>query len=186
MTPTQRAAMQAALEWLEHLEDRPHVRGSEDCHEDMIAELHAALAEPPTDQDIEEHIDGLVECWRLIGAKEAMRGMNMYGPQDAISERGLRKSEIEHRRAIRAALAEPEVEQEPVAVARVDDLERGGRVRALAMNLSLDAPLYTAPPRREWRGLTNDERQRILDTTHPDSRWTLAERVEYRLKERNA
>jgi hypothetical protein len=36
--------------------------------------------------------------------------------------------------------------QEPVAVARVDDLERGGRVRALAMGLALDAALYTTPP----------------------------------------
>jgi hypothetical protein len=35
--------------------------------------------------------------------------------------------------------------QEPVAVARVDDLERGGRVRALAMGLALDAALYTTP-----------------------------------------
>lgn len=31
-------------------------------------------------------------------------------------------------------------------VARVDDLERGGRVRALLMGLALDAPLYTAAP----------------------------------------
>ena len=37
-------------------------------------------------------------------------------------------------------------QQEPVAVARVDDLERGGRVRALAMGLGLDAALYTSPP----------------------------------------
>jgi hypothetical protein len=43
--------------------------------------------------------------------------------------------------------------QEPVAVARVDDLERGGRVRALAMGLALDAPLYTTPqPQRECEG----------------------------------
>ena len=40
--------------------------------------------------------------------------------------------------------------------------------------------------RREWVVLTNDERRQILDSTHPDNRWTLAERVEYRLKERNA
>jgi len=39
--------------------------------------------------------------------------------------------------------------------------------------------------RREWVGLTDEERQQILDTTHPDNRWTLAERVEYRLKEKN-
>jgi hypothetical protein len=40
-------------------------------------------------------------------------------------------------------------------VARVDDLERGGRVRALAIGLALDAPLFAAPPRRE--PLTNQQ-----------------------------
>lgn len=51
---------------------------------------------------------------------------------------------------------QPLGEQEPVSVARVDDLEGGGRVRALAMNLSLDAPLYTHPqPKRE--PLTDEE-----------------------------
>ena len=48
--------------------------------------------------------------------------------------------------AIKQALAAQPAVQEPVAVARVDDLERGGRVRALAMGLALDAALYTTPP----------------------------------------
>ena len=57
---------------------------------------------------------------------------------------------------------QPLGEQEPVSVARVDDLEGGGRVRALAMNLSLDAPLYTRPqPKHTKRKpLSEDE---ILD-----------------------
>ena len=50
---------------------------------------------------------------------------------------------------VEEALAEPAQQQEPAAVARVDDLERGGRVRALAMGLGLDAPLYTTPPQRK-------------------------------------
>ena len=45
-------------------------------------------------------------------------------------------------------LAEKE-KAEPVS--RVDDLERGGRVRALAIKLSLDAPLYAHPPAKEER-----------------------------------
>lgn len=52
-----------------------------------------------------------------------------------------------------SAMAQPE--QEPVVVARVDDLERGGRVRALAMGLGLDKPLYTTPPQRE---LTDEQK----------------------------
>jgi len=46
-------------------------------------------------------------------------------------------------------------------------------------------PLYTHPPRREWQGLTKEERRGILDTTHPDSRWTLVERVEAALRAKN-
>ena len=55
--------------------------------------------------------------------------------------------------AIKEALAQPE--QKPWAVARVDDLERAGRVRALAMGLGLDVPLYAAPPQR--KPLTDEE-----------------------------
>jgi len=58
--------------------------------------------------------------------------------------------------ALREAQA---AQQEPVAVARVDDLERGGRVRALAMGLALDASLYTSrpEPQRQWVGLTDEQ-----------------------------
>ena len=38
-----------------------------------------------------------------------------------------------------------EAAKKPYAVARVDDLERSGRVRALALRLSLDTPLFTSP-----------------------------------------
>ena len=43
------------------------------------------------------------------------------------------------------------------AVAIVDDLERGGRVRALALGLGLDTKLYTAPPQQQWVGLTSEQ-----------------------------
>ena len=41
-----REAAQAALEMFEHMEGRPHVRGKDDCYEDIIEEIRAALAEP--------------------------------------------------------------------------------------------------------------------------------------------
>lgn len=70
-----------------------------------------------------------------------------------------------HEWAERAKAAEAKLksqtaqQQEPVVVARVDDLERGGRVRALAMNLSLDAPLYTSP--QPSKPLTEDDAKGI-------------------------
>ena len=41
----QRAALEACLARFELLEDQPHVRGTDDCYEDIIAEIRAALAE---------------------------------------------------------------------------------------------------------------------------------------------
>lgn len=45
MTDKKRAALQAALEAMEYLESQPHVRGKNDCYEDLIGEIRAALAE---------------------------------------------------------------------------------------------------------------------------------------------
>ena len=59
---------------------------------------------------------------------------------------------------------QPAQQQEPVAVARVDDLERGGRVRALAMGLGLDAALYTSPqPAQPSKPLTDEEIAKIAE-----------------------
>ena len=41
------------------------------------------------------------------------------------------------------------------------------------------------PPRKPWGGLTNEELMALLDCTHHQSRWTLMERVESTLKEKN-
>jgi hypothetical protein len=46
--------------------------------------------------------------------------------------------------------------------------------------------LYTAPPQREWVGLTDEEIKGVLETTHPENRWTIAERIEANLKEKNS
>ena len=85
--------------------------------------------------------------------------------------------------AIKAALeANDEPVQKPWAVARVDDLERGGRTRALAMMLSLDAPLYTTPPQRTWIGLTDEETTELV---HKYAFYNLVREVEDKLKEKN-
>ena len=51
-----------------------------------------------------------------------------------------------------------------------------------------DQPLYTAPPQREWRGLTEAERLDILDaelTTQTTEHFALAQAIEAKLKEKN-
>lgn len=46
-------------------------------------------------------------------------------------------------------------------------------------------PLYPDPPQRPWQGLTDEEIKGVLETTHPENRWTIAERIEAKLKEKN-
>jgi hypothetical protein len=49
-------------------------------------------------------------------------------------------------------------------------------------------PLYTAPPQREWQGLTEAERLDILDaelTTQSTEHFALAQAIEAKLKEKN-
>lgn len=42
-----------------------------------------------------------------------------------------------------------------------------------------------ATQKREWVGLTDEEIKGVLETTHPENRWTIAERIESKLKEKN-
>jgi hypothetical protein len=46
-------------------------------------------------------------------------------------------------------------------------------------------PLYTAPPKREWAGLTDDERNKILMSHKPSWERCIAEEIEAKLKEKN-
>ena len=71
MTDKKRAALQAALERLEHLEfNKPHVRGTDDCHEDIIEEIRAALAEPEVEPHELTCVCGRV--WSVSDGKEEL------------------------------------------------------------------------------------------------------------------
>ena len=102
--------------------------------------------------------------------------------------------------ALRAALAQPE--PEPVAWRfdyakyRENDL----RGRQWAFNVFSQTkpymdemvqdvtPLYTAPPQREWQGLTDEEIIRLRHLYDPTAHWSLdmfARVIEAKLKEKN-
>jgi hypothetical protein len=46
-------------------------------------------------------------------------------------------------------------------------------------------PLYTAPPQREWQGLTDDERDEIREQAHYEFD-DISNAIEAKLKEKNA
>jgi hypothetical protein len=99
-------------------------------------------------------------------AQQALGALKRIKPK--ISEDGLHW--ISHDRAItalKAALEQPE--QEPVAWRSQNATPPGGFVifqqypQGLADLGGKIEPLYTNPPRREWQGLTDEERQRVYD-----------------------
>lgn len=107
----------------------------------------------------------------------------------------------EYRKAAKAALEKLEVappppqqkEQEPVAWylpsdEGFDSLFRDHRTVVACTGNKWEGwqPLYAAPPQRPWVGLTDEEIKGVLETTHPENRWTIAERIEAKLKEKNS
>ena len=91
---------------------------------------------------------------------------------------------------LEAELAKPE--QEPVAQIRIKnghwiDTPRSAKTKSLPDGLH---DLYTAPPRKEWVGLTEDEVENLMNATGifggltPDE-IALARAIEAKLKEKN-
>ncbi len=79
-------------------------------------------------------------------------------------------------------------EHEPVAWANSFDLQNFDMKVRTGPDLHHTVPLYTAPPKREWVGLTDEEHDGIKHNYH-NMTWTLemfARAVEAKLKEKNA
>jgi len=85
------------------------------------------------------------------------------------------------RQNLRAALAEPE--QEPVACIGTN----GGLMwlKKPSAIYSKPRPLYAAPPRREWVGLTGTELEEIFANCDLDERGAVAHMVEVKLRNKN-
>jgi len=109
---------------------------------------------------------------------------------------------LEEAEALKARLAEPEKEQEPVAWMYPDDCERMQTSETFCTVFSVPVghptqgkstvALYTAPPQREWQGLTDEDRSQIAKKAYNKAEltaWELAQRVgeftEAKLKEKN-
>ena len=92
--------------------------------------------------------------------------------------------QIPSRKAIetlRQALAQPE--QEPVAWVLHRELFWPSEYEVISEAGDNAIPLYTAPPKREWVGLTDEE---IMDRWPCETRIEFARSIEAELKEKNA
>ena len=107
-------------------------------------------------------------------------------PQDAWKARGVQTRLAGAWATLRTRLAQPE--PEPVAWYYAgSDIEW----HSIALNADLDdaqkancTPLYTAPPQREWQGLTDEER--YLGDARSDQEIEYAKTIEAKLKEKNS
>jgi hypothetical protein len=90
--------------------------------------------------------------------------------------------------ALRAALEQPE--QEPVAWLESPygsiRMNTTMRFQFPPQSLKWKIPLYTHPPRREWRGLTEDEMVALAGGELTRDERMIARAIEAALKERNA
>jgi len=86
--------------------------------------------------------------------------------------------QVPAKEALRQALAQPEQDDGCVAIVN----EGMGGIEWLSKPLPDDTSLYTAPPKKEWVPLTDEEYDELLTG---DWGGSLIRRVEARLKEKN-
>ena len=88
---------------------------------------------------------------------------------------------------LRTRLSAPE--PEPVAWVYPDGLEalKNGKCWTAygTHQNEMMSPLYTAPPQREWRGLTDEEILNLMDGTWPKTTFAFARSIEQALREKN-
>lgn len=102
---------------------------------------------------------------------EALKQRGVYGDFHGVTD------------ALRAALKQPE--QEPVAWR----CSVCGGTSSLCLHGQKDTPLFTHPPRREWKTISDDEIAALYvnwDATPGVSMADFARSVETKLKEKNA
>ena len=167
MTERLRSTMQAALQLCDWINESPHERGSING---LAAQVGYALRAALAEQEVNP-ASRVVDAAALI-LSDCGCSTNNEALLMRVAER-----------ISKLVCAEP-VKQEPSKCCH-QWMRLSAEPRASARCVDCGALKDVRPPRREWVSLTDEERQKIIDSTHPDNRWTLAERVEYRLKEKN-
>jgi hypothetical protein len=198
MTDLKKAAQQA-LEALEYKGNIYHM----DCpSEAAITALKAALAQQEqgpvawTDREL-ELIDGMIE----VQLRHAAQCDGIANRTMAEKQKGWDMERVALLHKIKSISPRRETEQEPVATVAMDvsgaHLSWNGKylgqkpdtkIAMLLKDLPVGTLLFTAPPRREWQGLTEEE---ILlasvecAASHQQDDVAFARAVEARLRELN-
>lgn len=159
---------------------------------------------------MQQALEALIENARLLGITQAKRGYGFYSQVDAIFERAFHECIAKHSAVLRERLAQPDPlqrftdvqqeieaalaqpEQEQVAVIKRNE---AGQItmqtpdgNPFDMSKYIGAKLHTAPPeqeRREWQGLTEQERLTIENECETMVGKPVFDAIEAKLKEKN-
>jgi hypothetical protein len=104
---------------------------------------------------------------------------NLSGPYPYVNRTPIVTDSRKVSKALRDRLAQPE----PEPVAWVVDGEIKVRLDMAGKLYCSETNVYTAPPKREWVGLTDEEREELLETK--DWGGSLIAATEAKLKEKN-
>lgn len=86
---------------------------------------------------------------------------------------------------LRARLAQPEPAPAKSKGALSHEENKQHNKKILDKFYEDNAHLYTAPPQREWQGLTDEEQLEIMKQFGPGQRGLFADAIEAKLKEKN-
>ncbi len=142
-------------------------------------------------QQVLEHLDDLADAqqWEIdMHATQYGEGYKPHRMKHMKQQLANTNKTIE---TLRARLAQPEPEPEPVAWMHnfIDDVIIKNRPTDITCNAGRWTALYTAPPPREWVGLTDEEYEAMAEhyvTNCYFDTLKYARAIEAKLKEKNA
>jgi hypothetical protein len=175
-----RKLLQQALDAMERYQVKS---GDFDRFTDEIVALRQELAKPEQEQLAKDQ--AIYGFSMTIGGKRIDPDSILNDPDKPLDE-----IPTHPKRKPDATFIDEGSKQEPVAQIRVKngywiDTPRSAKVKSLPDGLH---NLYTAPPKREWVGLTDDERIKIIDEIRiysGDYEELTAKAIEDKLKEKN-
>ena len=120
-------------------------------------------------------------------SREAMQ-LALEALEDYVEEYGPHEKDSGAAYVITALRQALETEQEPVAFINVEEQKLEWAKRTLWHTPTVvklpKIPLYTAPPKREWVGLTDEEKEKLVEAFYGTDIQRL-EAIEAKLKEKN-
>ena len=131
----------------------------------LVNKVILACGKHPADADINPLLEERLERFYVDAVIEGMAKKMRSSVDRAVN--AMVKDWVSYRQGLADGAAQPE--QEPVAWMTNSEHEYSIEYKFNWLQTPLhDIPLYTAPPRKPWQGLTDDEIHKIIDNCTSD------------------